>query len=94
MLDRRQVSAPYTSYVGLRLVQCCEHFHYHDLVRLLLAVCRILLCNHTRTGFESHVQFANRCTPWKIANGAENLVLQALQYNEMVSAADSQAGLA
>jgi hypothetical protein len=32
---------------------------------------------------ESRVQIANRCAPWKIANGAENLVLQALQFYEM-----------
>jgi hypothetical protein len=30
--------------------------------------------------FESHVQLANRCAPWKVANGSENLVLQALQF--------------
>jgi hypothetical protein len=27
------------------------------------------------------MQFANWCAPWKIANDAENLVLQALQFN-------------
>jgi diphthamide synthase subunit DPH2 len=32
---------------------------------------------------ESHVHFANRCAPWKIANGAEYFVLQALQLNLM-----------
>jgi hypothetical protein len=30
MLDRRQVSASYISCVGVRLVQCCEHLHFHD----------------------------------------------------------------
>jgi hypothetical protein len=30
--------------------------------------------------FESHVQFANRCVPRKISYGAENFVLQALQF--------------
>jgi hypothetical protein len=30
--------------------------------------------------FESHVQIANRCAPWKISNGAENSVLQSLQF--------------
>jgi hypothetical protein len=30
---------------------------------------------------ESHVQIANWCAPWKIASGAENLVLQALQFH-------------
>jgi hypothetical protein len=29
---------------------------------------------------ESHVQIADRCAPWKISNGAENLVLCALQF--------------
>jgi hypothetical protein len=33
--------------------------------------------------FESHVQIANRCAPWKISNGAENFVLQALQFQQM-----------
>jgi hypothetical protein len=28
---------------------------------------------------ESHVQITDRCAPWKISSGAENLVLQALQ---------------
>jgi hypothetical protein len=29
---------------------------------------------------ESHMQFADLCAPWKMSNGAENLVLQALQF--------------
>jgi hypothetical protein len=29
---------------------------------------------------ERHMQYVNRCAPWKIANGAENFVLQALQF--------------
>jgi hypothetical protein len=29
---------------------------------------------------ESRVQIADQCAPWKISNGAENLVLQALQF--------------
>jgi hypothetical protein len=28
--------------------------------------------------FEGHVQIANWCAPWKISNGADNFVLQAL----------------
>jgi hypothetical protein len=32
--------------VGPRLVQCNEHFHFHDFVWLLLVACMILLCNH------------------------------------------------
>jgi hypothetical protein len=34
--------------------------------------------------FESLVQIANRWAPWKISNGAENSVLQALQFQKMV----------
>jgi hypothetical protein len=34
----------------------------------------------------------NRRAPWKFANDAENLVLQALQFQYTVSAANSQAG--
>jgi hypothetical protein len=30
---------------------------------------------------ESRVQNADRCAPWKISSGAENLVLQALQFH-------------
>jgi hypothetical protein len=26
---------------------------------------------------ESHMQFADRCAPWKMSNSAQNLVLQA-----------------
>jgi hypothetical protein len=33
--------------------------------------------------FESHVQIANLCAPRKITNSAENLVLQALQFQEL-----------
>jgi hypothetical protein len=29
------------------------------------------------------MQFSDPCVPWKIANGAENLVLQALQFQQM-----------
>jgi hypothetical protein len=30
------------------------------------------------------MQFSDRCAPWKIASGAENLILQALQFQQMV----------
>jgi hypothetical protein len=79
ILDRRQVQASYISCVGLYLVQCCEHLHFHDFVRLLLVDRIILLYNRICAEFESHVQIANRCAPWKIASGAEILVL-ALQF--------------
>jgi hypothetical protein len=42
--DRRQVWASYIFCVGSRLVQCCEHFHFHDFGWLLLVACMILLC--------------------------------------------------
>jgi hypothetical protein len=29
---------------------------------------------------ESRVQLADQCAPWKISNGAQNLVLHALQF--------------
>jgi hypothetical protein len=31
---------------------------------------------------ESCVQIADRCAPWKISNGAQKLVLHALQFEE------------
>jgi hypothetical protein len=41
---------------------------------------------------ESHVQLADRCETWKFTSGAENLVLQALQFLKVESGANSQAG--
>jgi ribosomal protein S19E (S16A) len=29
------------------------------------------------------MEFSDLCAPWKIVNGAENLVLQALQFEQM-----------
>jgi hypothetical protein len=49
--DRRQVWASYIFCVGSRLVQCCEHFHFHDFGWLVLVACMYLLCNHKRTEF-------------------------------------------
>jgi hypothetical protein len=34
--------------------------------------------------FVIHLQIANGCAPWKISNGAENFVLQSLQFEYMV----------
>jgi hypothetical protein len=34
---------------------------------------------------ESFMQFPDQCVPWKIASGAENLVLLALQFQQMGS---------
>jgi hypothetical protein len=38
------------------------------------------------------MQIADQCAAWKIANGAENLLLQALQFQNMGVAANSQVG--
>jgi hypothetical protein len=35
---------------------------------------------------ESHVQIADRCAPWKISNGAENLVCRHCNFKRQVSA--------
>jgi hypothetical protein len=32
---------------------------------------------------ESHMQIADRCAPWKVSNGAQNPVLQALQFQQL-----------
>jgi hypothetical protein len=40
------------------------------------------------------MHISNRCVSWKIATGAENPVLQALQFQYTISAANSQAGQA
>jgi hypothetical protein len=32
---------------------------------------------------ESLMQFSDRCGPWKVSNGAENLILQAVQFQQM-----------
>jgi hypothetical protein len=39
---------------------------------------------------ETHLHFVNQCVPWKVASGAEYLVLQALQLIRWVSATNSQ----
>jgi hypothetical protein len=33
--------------------------------------------------FDSHTHIADRCAPWKISDGAENPVLQALQFQKI-----------
>jgi hypothetical protein len=43
---------------------------------------------------EIYMHISNRSALWKVANGAENLILQALQYKRLISAANSQAGQA
>jgi hypothetical protein len=49
-----------------------------DFLWLLIISYTILFYNHIRRE-QSRAQFADRCSPWEISNGAENLVLQALQ---------------
>jgi hypothetical protein len=44
-------AASYIFYVGLRLVQYSEHFHFHDFGWLLLVAWMILFCNHKCTEF-------------------------------------------
>jgi hypothetical protein len=41
---------------------------------------------------ESHMHVANQCAPREIVYGAENLILQELQFQYTGSAANSQAG--
>jgi hypothetical protein len=49
----------------------------YDLCLLPAQFCYIIV--YIRK-FESRVQIVDLCAPWKIANGAENLILQALQF--------------
>jgi hypothetical protein len=48
--------------------------------RLYNFVMRIIVCLGK---VESCVQIADRCAPWKFSNGAQNLVLHALQFQEV-----------
>ena len=41
-LTAAQVEPTYILRSGRRLVQCCEHLHRHDFMRLLSAACIIL----------------------------------------------------
>jgi hypothetical protein len=43
---------------------------------------------------ECCVQIADRCASWRISSDAENLILQALQFYEVVGAANCQVGQA
>jgi hypothetical protein len=75
---------PFIFCAGLRLVQCNEHFHFHDYGRLLLAFCIILLCTRKRTEFgKSHVYRRPMCV-------LENC--QWCSFNRWICAAKSQAG--
>jgi hypothetical protein len=66
---------PQIFYVWLRLFLCCENIHSRNFVWLLFVACTILLYNCYTRKIESRMQIADRCAPWKISNGAENLVL-------------------
>jgi hypothetical protein len=49
----------------------------HDFCLLPALFCYVVI--YIRN-FQRHMQIANRCAPWKIANGVENSVWQALQF--------------
>jgi hypothetical protein len=49
----------------------------YDFCLLPAQFCYIIVCIQK---VESRVQITDRCAPWKISNGAENLVLQVLQF--------------
>jgi hypothetical protein len=58
--------------------------YLHKFVTLIIYIRKV----------ESHVQIAEWCAPWKITSGAENLVLQAQLFQEIVSAANPRTGQA
>jgi hypothetical protein len=58
----------------------------------MIVACIILLHNNIMRKFESHVQIAKQCGPWKISNGAEKCILQALQFNRWLSVATYRRG--
>jgi hypothetical protein len=79
--DHHQVSASHIFYVWLHLVLYGEYVHSDDFLRLVPVACTILLYNHVYIWkVESRVQIADQCAPWKISNGAQNLVLHVLQF--------------
>jgi hypothetical protein len=49
---------------------------------LLLAQVRCVVISTSIRFVESRVQLADRCASWKITDGAENLVLQAVQTSQ------------
>jgi hypothetical protein len=73
--------APYTSWIGGWLN---PRAGLKELVKrkfLTLPGLELLsLSRPARRQVESRVQIADWCAPWKISNGAENLVLWALQF--------------
>jgi hypothetical protein len=52
----------------------------YDFCLLPAELCYIIV---NVRNIESLMQFSGWCTPWKIANGVENLVLQALQFQQI-----------
>jgi hypothetical protein len=51
----------------------------YDFCMLAAQFCYLLVIIYIRK-FKSCVQIADQCAPWKVANGALKLVLQALQF--------------
>jgi hypothetical protein len=52
---------------------------FYDLCLLPAQFCYVIVCIWK---VESRVQIADRCATWKIFSGAENLVLQTLQFQD------------
>jgi hypothetical protein len=82
-LDRRQVLASDIFCVWLRLALCCEQSHSHDSVWPLIVACTICYIIVHMQKVEIRVQTADRCALWKISNGEENIVMQALKFQEV-----------
>jgi hypothetical protein len=60
---------PYTANLFILMI-------LHDFCLLPAQFCYIIVCIRK---IESCVQIAAQCAFWKISNGAQNLILQALQ---------------
>jgi hypothetical protein len=67
------------SVSGFAFSDVANIFSYMILYDLCLLAARFRYVIINTRYVESLMQFADRCTPWKVTNGAENLVLQALQ---------------
>jgi hypothetical protein len=61
---------PYIADISITMI-------LYDFCLFPAQLCYIII---NAQNIESLMQFADRRVPWKIANGAENLVLQALQF--------------
>jgi hypothetical protein len=58
------------------IADICIFIILYDFCLLAASFCYIIV---NVRNIERFMQFSDRCVPWKIASGAENLVLQALQ---------------